>query len=806
MDFDKLKQQATNDEKSFVKDFGYNLMTVSREELPELIGIALKTNNELLKKKILNNTLFLIKKVRVSYLGNLLSVLFQDPLCYKKVADNFNYLADFFTPNNIEIVVNAFLSMDKNSQLLADNFETIIESAKTDEQIQRIMESVKHISKCNIKIQVYNSIVSKLGNYSFLKCLNPGTMLKLAYNNKLDYVKSIFDQYSNGDLKKIKFLAKGFTSTVFTINNDKVIKIGKKRVSFNIPFSKYILQPYHREELRDANSQPYATIEIQDFCTTNDITDKEFEDFTKKVSDSGIVWHDSDKKNVFRLLKDNGRKILPLEDGFTYANEKDISGYNKAGNLIIGDTDLIYTKEDALLREDSFKTPAHQNTFSLVLPTYNMEKYLEKCLNSILNQTCNDFEVIIVNDGSKDSSEEIAKKYASMDSRFKVYNFENGGLSTARNRGLKLATGKYILFIDPDDAIEPELLEKLQPYVKSNIETVRFSAVVENEPQKDKYRFNRPFYPNVTSGVEALKLWNNDKRYSTAWLYCIKKDVYNRCEFQFPPVEIYEDVASVPKLIANSNTVAMLDYIGYDYIQHDTSITNTKKANKALFDLTGFMKAYDFINEAMTEFFKRHPDATSDEIKNEILNGFFIRLENKFKTTKVLDKDLYARQFFSRNRLFHLDYKPQKYFAEAPTNPQEKVFYNTANDVSCITYIDTTISRLGEYTYSINGRTDTVELYRVEKLGNHENADSFLCMSKIDFSKLLSNQNYKEMVFKYLLSYTNLFLAESLNGGYIGNIKVDGSKFSIDFDPNCTQFARSWRSNVPKIENKDEER
>ena len=218
------------------------------------------------------------------------------------------------------------------------------------------------------------------------------------------------------------------------------------------------------------------------------------------------------------------------------------------------------------------------------------------------------------------------------------------------------------------------------------------------------------------------------------------------------------------------------------------------------------MKAYDFINEGMTEYFERNPDATSDEVKNEILDGFFIRLENKFRTTKVLDKDLYARQFFSRNRLFHLDYKPQKYFAEAPNSPQEIVVYNTDEADNSITYKNTTISKLGDYTYNINGRIDKVGLYRVEKLGKDNDSDSFLCMSNIDFSELSSNQDYKEMLFKYLLSYTNLFLAETLNGGYIGNIKVDGSKFLIDFDPNCTQFSRSWRSNVPKIKNKEEER
>lgn len=96
---------------------------------------------------------------------------------------------------------------------------------------------------------------------------------------------------------------------------------------------------------------------------------------------------------------------------------------------------------------------------SIIIPVYNVEKYLRRCLNSILNQTFSDWEAICVNDGSPDKSADILSEYAAKDSRFKIVNKENGGLSDARNAGMRVATGEYILYVDSDDFIHPQTLE-----------------------------------------------------------------------------------------------------------------------------------------------------------------------------------------------------------------------------------------------------------------------------------------------------------------------------------------------------------
>ena len=103
---------------------------------------------------------------------------------------------------------------------------------------------------------------------------------------------------------------------------------------------------------------------------------------------------------------------------------------------------------------------------SIIVPVYNTEKYLSKCLNSLIKQTYKDIEIIVVNDGSKDKSLEIAKKFAKQDNRIKVFNKENGGLSSARNFGIEKASGEYIGFVDSDDYIKENMFEILYNMIK----------------------------------------------------------------------------------------------------------------------------------------------------------------------------------------------------------------------------------------------------------------------------------------------------------------------------------------------------
>ena len=135
--------------------------------------------------------------------------------------------------------------------------------------------------------------------------------------------------------------------------------------------------------------------------------------------------------------------------------------------------------------------------FSVVVPVYNVEEYIEKCLSSILNQTYSNFEVIIVDDGSTDGSFKIIDKFVNKDKRFMVFKKQNGGLSDARNYGIKYVTGDYLLFVDSDDYIGEDLLLKLNNVLsKAQTDLVTFNSVVCDDSGKVINKRDIPEYVN----------------------------------------------------------------------------------------------------------------------------------------------------------------------------------------------------------------------------------------------------------------------------------------------------------------------
>jgi len=140
--------------------------------------------------------------------------------------------------------------------------------------------------------------------------------------------------------------------------------------------------------------------------------------------------------------------------------------------------------------------------FSIIIPVYNIESYLENCLESILNQNINNFEIILVNDGSTDSSKIICDNYAKCNSNISVIHQKNSGASIARNNGLKIAKGKYILFIDSDDFIEPESLNKIIKYTDNNVDIIFLDAY--------KY-FNNKSIKKMDTDFCTEKLKTNNK-------------------------------------------------------------------------------------------------------------------------------------------------------------------------------------------------------------------------------------------------------------------------------------------------------
>lgn len=214
--------------------------------------------------------------------------------------------------------------------------------------------------------------------------------------------------------------------------------------------------------------------------------------------------------------------------------------------------------------------------YSFIVPVYNTEKYLKKCLDSILNQTFKDFEVIVINDGSTDNSLNIIKEYSLKDKRIRYYDRTNVGLSETRNFGVSICNGKYITFVDSDDYIEKELLEKIS---KINSEVIRIQLCTEDENNKLINNYEEEDFKNL-SGEEAFNIVMNYKFVETACVYFFEKNFYLKNNFKFEKGKYHEDFGLIPLIIIKANNVTSINYIGYHYIQRNGSIMNNDIYNK----------------------------------------------------------------------------------------------------------------------------------------------------------------------------------------------------------------------------------
>lgn len=227
--------------------------------------------------------------------------------------------------------------------------------------------------------------------------------------------------------------------------------------------------------------------------------------------------------------------------------------------------------------------------FSFIVPVYKVEAYLARCIDSILNQKIVDFELILIDDGSPDRCGMICDQYAERDDRIKVIHQANGGLSDARNAGLKIALGRYICFVDSDDWIDVDYLIELSRCIKENpnIDMVIFG-----------YRICGPDYEDifsVPSDVSCLEVKSNlitDAWKNMVWYKCFRKEAIK--DILFPKGLIYEDVIWGGKILKRIKSIILLDKVLYNYdTSNNSSITKQVSSLKIYHLYLG--KKYSYI-------------------------------------------------------------------------------------------------------------------------------------------------------------------------------------------------------------------
>ncbi|AHH46752.1 glycosyl transferase [Francisella tularensis subsp. holarctica PHIT-FT049] len=211
---------------------------------------------------------------------------------------------------------------------------------------------------------------------------------------------------------------------------------------------------------------------------------------------------------------------------------------------------------------------------TLVIPIYNIENYLGRCLDSVINQTYKDLEIILVNDGSTDNSLEICESYAKEDSRIKIINKNNGGLSSARNVGLDACKGDYVTFIDSDDWVSLDYIEILYKNIIDNNADISIINAIKVKSQNNDFTLKeqKNLLHTYFSSIE-FALDNTLPVMACAKLY--KTKLFEN--LRFTNSIVFEDEDIMYRLLYHANKIVCTDYIGYFYFQRPTSITSSKK-------------------------------------------------------------------------------------------------------------------------------------------------------------------------------------------------------------------------------------
>lgn len=297
---------------------------------------------------------------------------------------------------------------------------------------------------------------------------------------------------------------------------------------------------------------------------------------------------------------------------------------------------------------------------SIIIPAYNCEKYIERCVKSILGQTYQNLEVIVINDGSKDNTIQVLNKLKSEDNRIIIIDKENTGVSDTRNLGLEKASGDYIGFVDSDDYIENDMYEKMINSIYENNSDISICAYYDENngnkteklfPWNDEIRVFKE--KNITDELlphYIYKLKNErDSIYGTVWRMLIKSEIAKRNRFE-KEIAIAEDLIYVIDCLSLANNVVTLNYCLYNYIRYENSSMGKYKTNlfhtnelvhKALIDRLN--KVGFFKNNKLRYQLNRcymYTSSISNIVKNNNKNFFEKRKEIK-ELLKIFNKDDY---------------------------------------------------------------------------------------------------------------------------------------------------------------------
>lgn len=278
---------------------------------------------------------------------------------------------------------------------------------------------------------------------------------------------------------------------------------------------------------------------------------------------------------------------------------------------------------------------------SVIVPVYNTEKYVEKCLNSICKQKLNDLELIIVNDGSGDNSEAIIKKWIKNNEnkmKIKYLKKENGGLSDSRNFAIPYVTGKYISFIDSDDYISEDLYSNLEKYMDKNIDLIKFKMQKVDKNGNILEKLDGPIFEECTGEEGYEKLCTSDKFLDPACIYLYRTEFFKQNNFEYAKGTYHEDFGLTSLIILKAKNFVSSSEDGYYYLQSNNSITRDVNYAKEIQKSKDLLRHYDNMIEKIKQY------NISEKSKNLIKRYYTNTVILKANDLKDNDLQSYIRQ------------------------------------------------------------------------------------------------------------------------------------------------------------------
>jgi len=312
------------------------------------------------------------------------------------------------------------------------------------------------------------------------------------------------------------------------------------------------------------------------------------------------------------------------------------------------------------------------DTISLIIPVYNMEVHLRRCLESIIDQTYKNIEIILINDGSKDNTLKICKEYLALDKRIKVIDKVNEGVSVARNYGLEAATGDYIGFIDPDDWIEPNMYESMLETIKSNNCNIAFCNYYKdnkfNSSQKT-FKFKKDvlgkldiideLIGNMIGIEDILPRYYNVM--GCVWRCLYKREFIEKYQLRFKPgITIMEDLIFTIEALIYCDKVCIDHNVLYHYMQNKTS--SLHKYNKKMWldqmavheTLEGMLKDADLDEYMRNRLDSRYIAMAACAIGNEMYRSN-AKMKKKMELVKYIVKDEKLKVVLERAKNYNIE-------------------------------------------------------------------------------------------------------------------------------------------------------